>query len=130
MLDGIKKSYAESQAKALEKQQEKQAQKAEKLVHGKKATMQQQTAQTIYQHQVKPFLKERDGFTHVVMINSFSKWINQNFGIEDKYTNQIDEIVTSIQQDGYEIVDIKFNSLQNQGISKNMEGFSTLIMYK
>ena len=41
------------------------------------------------------------------MVNSFSKWINQNFGCEDKYTTQIDEIISSMQLDGYEIVDIK-----------------------
>lgn len=64
------------------------------------------------------------------MVNSFSKWINQNFGCEDKYTTQIDEIISSMQLDGYEIVDIKIDSLQNQGLSGSMEGFHTVILYK
>lgn len=64
------------------------------------------------------------------MINSFSKLLNQIFGCEDKYTTQIDEIVTCMQKDGYEIVDIKFNSIPGQGMSKEMEGFNTLIIYK
>ena len=64
------------------------------------------------------------------MVNSFSKFINQNFGVEDKYTTQIDSIVTALQKDGYEIVDIKFDSLKGQGISGSMEGFHTLIQYK
>lgn len=73
---------------------------------------------------------KKDSFVHVLMVNSFSKWINQNFGVEDKYTTQLDEIVTELQSDGYEIVDIKFNSLQNQGLSGQQEGFNTLIMYR
>lgn len=78
----------------------------------------------------KKYLKEKDGLVHVVMINSFSKLLNQIFGCEDKYTTQIDEILTCMQNDGYEIVDVKFNSIPGQGMSKEMEGFNTLIMYK
>lgn len=87
-------------------------------------------AQNIYARTIKPNLKEKDGLVHVVMINSFSKWLNQNFECEDKYTSQIDEILIAMQNDGYEIIDIKFNSVQNQGITGQMEGFHTLIMYK
>lgn len=84
----------------------------------------------VYERTIRPNLKEKDGLVHVVMVNSFSKWLNQNFGCENKYTSQIDEILTSMQNDGYEIVDIKFNSIQNQGITGQMEGFHTLILYK
>lgn len=87
-------------------------------------------AQSIYEKEVKPNLCEKDGFVHVIMINSFSKWLNQLFGVEDKYTNQVGEIVNRMQADGYEIVDIKFSTLQNQGMFKEGEGFNTLIMYK
>lgn len=79
---------------------------------------------------LKGNLSEKDGKKHVVMINSFSKWINQNFECEDKYTTQIDEIISEMQNDGYEILDIKFNSIQGQGLSGQMEGFHTLIIYK
>lgn len=91
---------------------------------------QKSTANVIYDKEIKPHLKEKDGFVHVVMVNSFSKWLNQSFGCESKYTNQIDEIVSNMQSDGYEIVDIKFNSVQGQGLSKDAEGFHTLILYK
>lgn len=87
-------------------------------------------AQNIYSKNIKPHLKEKDGLTHIVMVNSFSKWLNQSFDCEDKYTNQIDEILVAMQKDGYEIVDIKFNSLMNQGLFGEMEGFHTLIVYK
>lgn len=90
---------------------------------------QQQASVNVYE-QTKKFLKPKDGKIHVVMINSFSKWINQVFGCEDKYTIQIDEIVSRMQDDGYEIIDVKLNSIQNQGISGQMEGFHTLITYR
>ena len=48
-------------------------------------------------------------------------------------TTQIDEIVSRMQDDGYEIVDIKVTILQNQGsgfFGDSMEGYSTLIIYK
>ena len=91
---------------------------------------QKASAISIYEKEVKPRLKEKDGLVHIIMINSFSKWINQNFGCEDKYTTQIDEILIGIQRDGYEIIDVKFNSIQGQGLTGQNEGFHTLITYK
>ncbi len=93
-------------------------------------TKNQKNTATVIYADTKKFLKPKDGNIHVVMINSFGKVLNQIFGCEDKYTVQIDEIVSRMQEDGYEIVDIKFNSIQGQGLSKEMEGFHTLIMYK
>lgn len=90
---------------------------------------QKAVAQNVYE-KMKTYLKEKDGKVHVVMVNSFSKWINQNFECENKYTTQIDEILCSMQNDGYEIIDVKFNSLMNQGVLGQMEGFHTLIVYK
>lgn len=87
-------------------------------------------ASNIYEKEVKVNLHEKDGLIHVLMINSFSKWLNQNFGVDDKYTNQLNEIITKMQHDGYEILDIKLNSIQGQGLSGQMEGFHTLITYK
>ena len=93
--------------------------------------VQKSVAESVFEKKVKPQLKEKDGFIHVVMINSFSKFLNENFGCEDKYTNQIDEILTGMQMLGYEIIDIKFSVLQDQGMTKRfMEGFNTLIMYR
>lgn len=91
---------------------------------------QKKAAENIYSKEVKPLLKEKDGLIHIVMINSFSKWLNQNFGVDDKYTNQIDLILADMQNDGYEVLDIKINSLKGQGITGSMEGFHTLVTYK
>ena len=90
---------------------------------------QKASAETVYTT-LKKFLKQKDGKIYVVMINSFSKFLNQVFGCEDKYTIQIDEIVGNMQNDGYEIVDIKFSSLTGQGLTGNTEGFHRLILYK
>jgi len=90
---------------------------------------QKNLSDSVYEKRIKPLLKN-DGLTHIVLINSFSKWIDQNFDAEDKYTTQIDGILSSMQNDGHEIIDIKFDSLQNQGLLKDMEGFHTLITYK
>lgn len=75
-------------------------------------------------------LSPKDGKVHVVMVNSFSKWLNQTFECEEKYTGQIDSIISLMQDDGYEILDVKFNSIQGQGLTGQMEGFHTLITYK
>lgn len=91
--------------------------------------MQENMADSTYEN-MKKYLKEKDGKIHIIMINSFSKWINQNFECENKYTTQLDSILSAMQNDGYEIVDIKFNSIQNQGVSGQAEGFHTLIMYR
>lgn len=86
-------------------------------------------ADNVYKN-TKQYLKPKDGFKHILMINSFSKFVNQYFCCDDKYTTQIDEILQRIQNDGYEIVDVKFNVLHGQGIFQTMEGFFTLIIYK
>lgn len=93
---------------------------------------QKNMADAIYD-KTKKYLKPKDGKVHVVMINSFSKLLNQVFCCEDKYTTQIDEILCCMQNDGYEILDVKVNSLQNQGkgfFGDDMEGYNTLIIYK
>lgn len=82
---------------------------------------------TIYEN-VKKFLKPKDNKIHIILINNLSKYINKNFQCVDNYTIQVDEILTNMQNDGYEIIDIKFNSFQN--LPGQTDGFHTLITYK
>ena len=91
--------------------------------------IQKDTATSVYDN-LKKYLVEKNGYKHILMINSFSKLYNQTFQCDDKYTTQINEIINSMQVDGYEIIDIKFMALPNQGLTKQMEGFNTLIIYK
>lgn len=109
----------------------KQIKKETKIANkqGKKRTGYENAGAAVYQ-KLKYHLAPPDGKTHIVMINSFSKWLNQNFECEEKYSGQIDGILSLMQDDGYEIIDVKFNSIQNQGLTGQMEGFHTLITYK
>ena len=66
----------------------------------------------------------------VYNIYIISKLVNQVFSCEDKYTTQIDTILSAMQDDGYEIVDVKITVIQNQGLVGEMEGFNTLITYR
>lgn len=83
-----------------------------------------------YENKIKPTLAEKDGLVHVVMITSFSKFLNQNFGADDKYSSQLDHIITQMQKDGYEIVDMKLTSMNNEGLTGDSTQFQTMIMYK
>lgn len=89
-----------------------------------------QSSKDLYEKKIKPELFKKDGNIHLLMLNSFSKYLNELFGVETKYNEQIGTIVNELQKDGYEIVDIKFDSLKNQGTFGEEEGFHTLIMYK
>lgn len=74
--------------------------------------------------------RPKDGRTHVLMLMSFSKLINQAFGCDDKYTNEVDSVLVDLQNKGYEIVDIKLGVLPNQGLTGQREGYLTCIMYR
>ncbi|MCG7331220.1 hypothetical protein [Salinicoccus roseus] len=85
----------------------------------------------LYNAEVKEYLKEKDGKQHVIFINSFSKLFNKQFGVENKVTLQIDEIISLMQEDDYEIIDVQFTTIKNQGHGKyTNEGYQTLIRYK
>ena len=64
------------------------------------------------------------------MINSFSKIANLTFDCDGKYTDEIDGILENMQQDGFEIIDVKFNSLKDQSLTGARTGFNTLITYR
>lgn len=80
--------------------------------------------------QVMRNVKPKDGRVHVLMLMSFSKLVNQAFGCDDKYTNEVDGVLSELQIRGYEIVDIKLGVLPNQGITGQREGYLTCIMYR
>ncbi len=79
-------------------------------------TKNQKNAATVIYDETKKYLKPKDGKVHVVMINSFSKLLNQIFGCEDKYTTQIDEILCCMQR----MTDTRFWTL-NLTLSKDRE---------
>lgn len=80
--------------------------------------------------QVLRNLKPKDGRVHVLMLMSFSKLVNQAFGCDEKYTNEVDGVLAELQARDYEIVDLKLGVLPNQGITGQREGYLTCIMYR
>ncbi|MHC8518388.1 hypothetical protein [Weissella confusa] len=88
------------------------------------------SANSLYEREVRKYLAKQDGKIHVIMSTSFSKFINQLFGVETQYTNQIDLILNRMQDDGYEILDVTHTTVQNQGVFGSKEGFHSLIRYR
>ena len=77
--------------------------------------------------EIKKYLKPKDNKKHIIMVNTMSKSITNGWECENKYTLHIDTIIENMQNDGYEIIDIKFDSTQ-QSVS-NMFLIRTLIIY-
>lgn len=75
-------------------------------------------------------IKPKDGHIHAMFIDSF-----QGLGegaviqIEEKYTNQLNVFLGKLQDSGYEIVDVKFNSFREDHMSSKTK-YQTLILYK
>ncbi|MDU5019880.1 MAG: hypothetical protein E6269_04960, partial [Clostridiales bacterium] len=79
---------------------------------------------------IKKFLKEKDGKVHIIMINSKDRFSYEELECADNYTNEVDSIVSSMQDDGYEIITVKYQVIKGSyGLSEN-EYYRTLIMYK
>lgn len=75
-------------------------------------------------------IKPKDGNVHVMMVDSFAGLgEGSTIQIEEKYSNQINEFLDTLQNKGYEIVDVKFNSVPIQRMTSNMK-YQTLILYK
>ena len=75
----------------------------------------------------KPHLKPKNGNVHVIMINGFVEYNQLLICCDGTYTERINIILSEMQKNGYEIIDVKFNA----GIRNDeYERYSTLIMYK
>lgn len=81
---------------------------------------------TQFERQLQP----KDGNKHIIMINSFSKLNNAWFSCDTKYTTEIDAIISKMSQMGYEIIDIKFDTVDKRGGFGIRYGYNTLIVYK
>ena len=79
--------------------------------------------------EIKRYLKPKNNKKHIIMINTMSKIITTGWECENNYTIQVDTIIENMQNDGYEIIDIKFDSTPQQSITNSFL-IRTLIMYK
>ena len=87
----------------------------------------EKSSEDLYEN-AKQYIKSKDGKKHIVLLNTVSKTTTNGMECENKYTLQIDNFIEKMQNDGYEIIDIKFNSFQN--LPGQTDGFHTLITYK
>ncbi|WP_460589218.1 hypothetical protein, partial [Escherichia coli] len=77
--------------------------------------------------EVKRLLKRKDGNTHVILLEM--EKLSFLTGYDEEYTTKTDEILSQMQNDGYEIVDIRF-STGIKGDLKQSVDLETLIIYK
>ncbi len=77
---------------------------------------------------IKKYLSPKDGKKHVVLINTTSKLMTNGIECENKYTVQINSVIEEMQQEGYEILDIKLDA--SQQVMGNVSLIRTLIEYK
>lgn len=91
--------------------------------------------ETVYSS-IKKLLKIKDGKIHILAVTNSCSKEDYMFVPEEKYTEQIDTIISCMQDNGYEIIDIKATSLVRLGsqgaISSggSIERVHTLIMYR
>ncbi len=77
--------------------------------------------------EVKRLLKRKDGNTHVILLEM--EKLSFVTGYDEEYTSKTDEILSKMQNDGYEIVDIQL-STGVKGDLKQTVDLETLIVYK
>ncbi len=81
----------------------------------------EKSAQNTYE-EIKKYLKPKNGNKYILLIHT---GITNGNKPEALYTIKINEIVENMQNDGYEIIDIKLEIGGTQGLS-----YETLIVYK
>jgi hypothetical protein len=77
----------------------------------------------------KPKLAPKDGKLHVLMVNTWNTWTEQKFNCDAKYTDEIENVLSGMQDAGYEIVDIQHNSLSSGG-GFGVVNYTTMISYR
>ena len=70
-----------------------------------------QTAINNYEQNIKPFLSEKDNFTHFISFTISSEKQNKQLTCDKKTTLYIETIINELQKNGYEINDIKINNI-------------------
>lgn len=83
------------------------------------------TGRTYDVFKIRP--EEKNGKIHVILYNVFDKVFGPSAGVVKDYT-KVELLISCIQDDGYEVVDIKYTS--NAGTDGITNGYSVLVMYK
>lgn len=77
--------------------------------------------------EVKRLLKRKDGNKHIILLEMGK--LSFLTGYDEEYTSKTDEILSKMQHDGYEIVDVQL-STSIRGDLKESVDLETLIVYK
>lgn len=79
---------------------------------------------------IKPYLKKKDGYRHVVILQSYTNLTTGFFECEKMCTLQTDDFLVHMQKDGYEVIDVKISPIGNPSIIGAVSGYSIVIGYK
>lgn len=79
---------------------------------------------------VKPQLKAKDGKVHTILITKEEKNVSSEYF--RPFSDMLEDIISGMQDDGYEIVDIKPSMAYGPIIGGNSSDlvFSSIILYK
>ena len=67
---------------------------------------------------------------HVVLVTSFSRIADETFAVDPKFTVELDTFLMEMQKDGYEILDVKMNTIPDQGLTGTRMKIHTLVTYR
>ena len=70
-----------------------------------------------YWEKVKNLLEPKDGYTHVLLLETLS------YGVIE-YTNKLNKVLVNMQKEGYEIIDVKSSTIFSRDDKR------ALILYK
>lgn len=91
-----------------------------------RASMAQDTAKDLLKQ-----IPEQDGNLHVAMFVCFGSSSKlMAMGADEKFNTQANEILSIMQSNGLQILDVKFECDTQQGISKSGIGYYVLVTYR
>ena len=71
-----------------------------------------QTAINYYEKNIKPFLSEKDNFTHFITFTIDVTKQDRQFSYDRKTTLYVETIINELQKNEYEINDVKINIIK------------------
>ena len=77
---------------------------------------------------VKKYLKPRNGKKQVILVTTKTKTSTYKLECDNKYTLEVGKLLEEMQNEGYEILDVKIETLATPGSSIAVA--RTLVIYK
>lgn len=80
--------------------------------------------------EIVPYLHEKDGYRHILLLTGFAKMTSKPFECEEKFTLQLDDFITHMQKNDYELLDVKVSPIGNSNVLGTASGYSVCIVYR